>query len=439
MSLRGPHAPKRRAAAPAPVSLHAVTFAVALGLAAGCGEAGAVLQRTDPKPLAEPVLIRGLPVDGTVDRERAAALPVRWIELPRDPSTFDHSRLLGNGTLYRLELDEGAALVRIADVSKPELGSTRIPLVAPPGEAIRGEEGRYRVATSSPGLSIDRDGRGSVWWEEDGVEGRHIEFLIDGEVAEMAPPGPAEDDPDAPVRYRFDITPVDRELSLRLTTGGVNRPKGISRAYLGGRGFGVAIARLGTWQPEAFAELPAADIPHVDAVEHAPGVVTLTVGLVAGEGRAVQVTYDSRTRRWRDHRPLVEFPDAQGVEVGDVGAAGALVALILPWNGAADDPETELYWVRPGRPVRHLLERTRDLRTIPLTDGFIALFEDEFREDRDPSGLADMYVLRGQGEELSLYRFTRPGPCSASHFVSLGDGRFVATFCSQQAAEFTVP
>lgn len=82
--------------------------------------------------------------------------------------------------------------------------------MAPPGRAIRSEFGGYRIATSSPGLSIDREGRGSAWWEEDGPEGRLIEFRIEGSRATMVWPGPGLDDPDAPVAYRFDITPIDR-------------------------------------------------------------------------------------------------------------------------------------------------------------------------------------------------------------------------------------
>ena len=416
----------------------ALVVAAAVGV--GCGESGPPPPREiEPPPLQEAEVIRGLPLDGAVDRERATPLPVRSIALPRDPSTFDHSRLLGDGTFYRLELDAGATLVRFEDVTNPGLGSTRLPLVAPPGREIRSEYGQFRVATSSPGLSIDRDGRGSVWWEEDGPEGRHIEFRIDGDRAEMVSPGPGLDDPNAPVAHRFDITPVDRELSFRLTTGALKISQGTPRAHLGGRGFGIAVSRLGSWDTEAVAEFPAADIPHVDAMEHAPGVLTLTVGLIAGRGQAVQVTYDSHTRAWRDHRPLVTFPEAQGVEVADVGSAGVLVVLVLPWNGAIHDPETGLYWVRPGRPVRHLLQRTRDLRTVTLPDGFVALFEDEFRMDREPDDPADVYVLRARGDALALYRFQRPGRCGSSHFVGLGASRFVATFCSYQAVVFELP
>ena len=116
-----------------------------------------------------------------------------------------------------------------------------------------------------------------------------------------------------------------------------------------------------------------------------------------------------------------------------------ILVLVLPWNGAVHDPETGLYWVRPGRPVRHLLQRTRDLRTVMLPDGFVALFEDEFRMDREPDDPADVYVLRARGDELALYRFQRPGRCGSSHFVGLGASRFVATFCSYQAVVFELP
>jgi hypothetical protein len=55
----------------------------------------------------------------------------------------------------------------------------------------------------------------------------------------------------------------------------------VPRAYLGGRGFWVAVARTGRWETEAFAELPTADLPHVHLTEPAPGVVTLTAGVLA--------------------------------------------------------------------------------------------------------------------------------------------------------------
>ena len=170
------------------IGLAPTALIVAAVLGVGCRESQPGSHAIEPPPLQEAVVIHGLPLDGTVDRASAAPLPVRSIALPRDPSTFDHSRLLGDGTLYRLELEDGATLVRFADVTNPELGSTRLPLVAPPGQTIRSEYGHFRIATSSPGLSIDRDGRGSVWWEEDGPEGRHIEFRIDGNRAEMVSP-----------------------------------------------------------------------------------------------------------------------------------------------------------------------------------------------------------------------------------------------------------
>ena len=54
---------------------------------------------------------------------------------------------------------------------------------------------------------------------------------------------------------------------------------------------------------------------------------------------------------------------------------GVLVVLGLPWNSTRQDPETGLYWVRPGKPVRHLLQRIRNLRTVTLPEGFVAMVE----------------------------------------------------------------
>ena len=401
-------------------------------LAAGCGERAPQSHGIEPPPVQQATHIHGVPLDGTVDRGTATLLSVTPVALPHDPSTFDHSFLLGNGTYYRLVIDNGVGLVRFGDITNPDSGSTSIPLQAPDP----GGYGSSRIETSSPGLSIDRNGRGSVWWEEDG---RHIEFRVDGDRVEVLAPGPNLDDPKAPVARRFDITPADREVSFRLSTGSVDVPKATPQAFLGGSGFGVGVSRLGEWRPEAYVEIGATDIPHVDVAELSPGVLRLTIGTIGRVGRAVQVTYDSHSRAWRDHRPLVEFPEAQGVEVGDVGSTGTLVQLTLPWNGAVHDPETGIYWVRPGKPVRHLLQRTRDLRTIELPDGFVAMFEDEFQEGRAPDGPGDMYVLRAKGEQLSLYRFPRPGPCGSSHFVKVGENRFVATFCSTQVMVFELP
>ena len=86
---------------------------MALILVAGCDEGGIRSAATELPAIQEAVVIHELPLDGTVDRAHAVLLP-RSIELPRDPSAFDHSRLLGDGTLNRLELEDGATLVRSA-------------------------------------------------------------------------------------------------------------------------------------------------------------------------------------------------------------------------------------------------------------------------------------------------------------------------------------
>jgi hypothetical protein len=213
----------------------------------------------------------------------------------------------------------------------------------------------------------------------------------------------------------------------------------VPTAFLGGRGFSLAVAPIGNEKAEAFLESPAVDLPHVDVAEPAPGLLTVTIGYITDRGHATQVTYDSKARRWQDHRPLVVFPEAQGVEVSDVGPAGVLVVLGLAWNGARHDPETGLYWVRRDRPVRHLLQRIRDLKTATLPDGFVALFEDEFKENQSADDPKDMLVLRAQGERLALYRFPRPGRCPSDQFAWLGENRFAATFCSAQLVVFEVP
>ena len=237
-------------------------------LGGGCSGSDLLWQRSDPPPLQKAVDVHGLPLDGTVDRARAESLAVTLIDFPRDSSDLEVTRLLGDGTFYRLERESGViSLVRFADVTHPELDVTRLPLVAPPGETIRSEFGHY--ATRNLGLTIDRDGRGAVWWEEDGPEGRQIEFRIDGNNAVMSPPSSRLDDPKAPIARRFDVTPEDREISFRLTSGAVDVPKGTPRANLG-RGWGVALARIGDWKNAAFAELSADDIPRVDAAEHPP-------------------------------------------------------------------------------------------------------------------------------------------------------------------------
>ena len=199
------------------------------------------------------------------------------------------------------------------------------------------------------------------------------------------------------------------------------------------------MARIGKEQTEAFVQLPAFDLPHLDAGEPLPGVLTLTLGYQTGRGYVGQVTYDSQARAWRDYRPLLEFPDAQTVEVADVGAAGVLAVLGLPWNIAEDDPETGLYWIRRGEPVRHLLQRIRELRAVALPDGFVALFSDEFTRDEASKNRSALFVLRAQRDRLALYRLPGDELCSPSHFVWLGENRFLATFCSNQALAFEVP
>ena len=400
-----------------------------------------------PPPVQEATLVERLALDGSVDRDAAAPLTsVRLIEIPKDETDTDSAQLLGDGTYYRLELDRlgktGAALIRFDDVGSGAPKQTRIPLVAPAGQQIRSDAEfglGLRVATNSEGVLMDRDRRGSVWWEEDGPRGRLIEFRIDGDQATMVPPGGPLDDPTAPVARRFNRTPA-REIPWRFTTGALDIAAGVPSAFLGGSGFSLAMTRIGTEATEAFLEAPAFDLPHVDVAEPSPGLLTVTIGYITTRrGYATQVTYDSKTKKWQDHRPLVVFPEAQGVEVADVGPAGALVVLGLPWNGAAHDPETGLYWVKRYQPVRHLLQRVRQLQTAMLPDGFVALFEDEARRDRSGDEPRDMLVLREQYGRLALYSFRNPGPCFASQFAWLGGNHFAATFCSEQLMLFDVP
>ena len=427
-------------------------FASALLMIAGCSPAtvkeslGLPSLGLEPTPVQKATFIQGLALDGSVQRDQAIPLKtVRLVDIPKDMTDTEAEQLLGDGTLYRLELDRlgknGATLVRFDDVAG-ELRQTRIPLVAPAGQQIRTDAQfglGLRVATSTPGVQMDRHQQGTVWWEEDGPNGRLIEFRIDGDRATMLPPGGPLDDPKAPVARRFNRNP-DREVPWRFTTGAVDAGPGLPSAYLGGSGFSIALARTGNERTEAFLESPAFDLPHIDVAEPAAGLLTVTVGYITSQrGYATQVTYDSSAKKWQDHRPLVEFPEAQGVEVADVGPNGALVVLGLPWNVTQLDPETGLYWVRRYQPVRHLLQRVRKLQTVTLPDGFIALFEDEASLDRPRDDARDMLVLRAQFGRLALYTFPNPGPCFSSHFAWLGENRFAATFCGDQLVLFEVP
>lgn len=414
----------------------------------GCSPAADVPEKVrglQPPPVQKPVLVQQLALDESVRRDDASPLAsVRLVELPQDETDTGASQLLGDGTLYRLELDRlrdrGAALVRFDDVAGVAPVATRIPLIAPAGQQMRTDSfyGGLRVASSTPGVLMDRSRRGSVWWEEDGLKGRLIEFRIDGNQATMVPPGAPLDDPNAPVARRFNRTP-GREVPYRFTTGSVDPGPDVPVASLGGRGFSLALAPIENERATAFVESPASDLPHVDVAEPAPGFLTVTIGYKTDRGFATQVTYDAKARRWQDHRPLVVFPEAQGVEVADVGPSGVLANLILPYNVEADDPETGLYWIRRDQPVRHLLQRIRGLHTATLPDGFVALFEDEFREGRSHDDLNDVWVLRVKGERPALHRFKRPGRAPPEHFAWLGGNRFAATFGNNKVVVFELP
>jgi hypothetical protein len=429
-------------------TVRSIPIVAILFVTVGCSSVSekSLPQQLQPPPVQEAVTIERVPLDGSVNREDASSLTsVQYLTIPQDQTDTEAGQLLGDGTLYRLELDrfgrEGAALVRFDHVANEGSVATRIPLIAPAGQQIRTEAGAgLRVATSSPGVQMDRNRHGTVWWEEDGPKGRLIEFRIDGDHATMVLPGASTDDPKAPIARRFNATP-DREVPFRFTTGAVDIGRDTPRAYLGGRGFGLGLSRIGIARTEAFLESPAYDLPHVDVAESAPGQITVTIGYITGSerGAATQVTYDANARSWKDHRPLAVFARAQTVEVADVAASGALVNLILPWNGDPQDPETGLYWIRPGQAVRHLLLRIRDLKAVTVDDGFVALFQDEFKEGVQPEDQNDMFVLRAREDRVTLQKFQRPGPSGAQHFVWLGGNRFVATFNSSQVVVFEVP
>jgi hypothetical protein len=409
----------------------------------GCSKVAETVRGLQPPPVQAAADVHRVPLDGSIRRADASPLAsVQLVDLPKDDTDTGAAHLLGDGTLYRLELDRlgahTASLIRFDNIAGT-LTTTRIPLVPPAGQHFLIDYGSMSVATGSPGVQMDRKRRGTVWWEEDGSKGRLIEFRIDGDRAEMVPPGKPLDDANAPVARRFNRTP-GREIPYRFLTGAVDVAGDIPRANLGGSGFPLAIASIDNGQIEATVESPAFDLPHVDVAETSPGSLRVTIGYITGDsGHATQVTYDRNARAWKDHRPLVNFAAAQGVEVGDVGAAGTLVNLILPWNGAAHDPETGLYWISGGRPVRHLLLRIRKLKTLTLPDGFLALFEDEFKDGESHGDPKDMLVLRGRGEELALHRFRRPGLSGADHLAWLGGARFAATFGNNQVVVFDVP
>ena len=387
---------------------------------------------------ADTVIVQGSALTRGLDRERAVGLStVRLVRLPENGDRV--SALLSNGTLYQLVLEREAVLLRYDLNSRSAPVPLRIPLIAPKGHEPRSEYGMLRVATGTAGLLMGVDRRGWAWWEEAGPAGRLIEFRIEGDSANMVPPSPALDDPRAPVRRRFNITP-SRELSFRILTGAFDLAPEVPRVRLGRGGFQIAVARAGVAKPEAVIEIAAVDIAQLDARETADGQLRLTIGFrPGGRGEVAQFTYDTRARRWLEARSLALFPQAQTMEVADVGESGVLAILGLPWNISDYDPETGLYWIRPGRPVAHLLTRVRKLHAIALPEGFVALFQNEFRGDEDASAAKDVYVLRGRGEALGLYRFLRPGPCSMAHLSWLGGDRFVASFCSDEVVFFEVP
>jgi hypothetical protein len=388
-----------------PVVTRWLPCALALFVTIGCssnsdGVPGALGNSgQQPPPVQQPTLIERLALDGSLQRENAAPLAsVRLIEIPQDATDTEAQQLLGDGTLYRLELDRlgstGAALVRFDDVAGAAPVATRIPLVAPAGQEIRTDKFSrgLRVATSTPGVLMDRNKRGSVWWEEDGPKGRLIEFRIDGDRAKMVPPGAPLDDPTAPVAHRFNLT-HGREVAYRFTTGAVNISAGVPRAFLGGRGFSLAVARIGNEQTEAFLESPAADIPHVDVAEPAPGLLAVTIGYVVdrGCGRRWHVTRQSETLA--DHRSS-SSRKLRASRCADVGPSGVLAVLGLPWNATGDDPED-----------RPLLDPSRPAGATPpaaystpadshAARRFVALFADEFKQAYRPTISARRAVLR---------------------------------------------
>jgi hypothetical protein len=348
------------------------------------------------------------------------------------------SALLPNGTLYQLVLDREPVVMRYDLEGRQAAVPGRIPLVAPKGQEPLSERGWLRVATGSAGLRMGVDQRGSAWWEEGGLSGRLIEFTIEGDRASMLPPTPNLDDPRGPVRRRFDITP-SRQLSFRFFTGAFDLAPQAPRARLGRGGFDIGIARTGA-SAEAVLSLAAVDLPRLDAWESPAGLLSLTVGFrPGGRGEVVQARYDSREHRWLEAGSLAVFPDAQTVEVADVGEDGVLAVLGMPWNIAEYDSETGLYWIPRDRPIAHLLTRVRDVHSVALREGFVALFEDEASRDRSDEAAKNVYALRAQRDALRLFRFSRPGPCGLKQVSPLGGDRFVALFCNDEVVFLEVP
>jgi HEAT repeat protein len=393
---------------------------------------------TDPDDL----LVQGLPLVGTIDKAKAMPLQeIRNIAVPKAIEPFDYTSLLNDGTLYRLEIGKEAVITRIDHIDGTAAAEPlRIPLTAPADRPLKISYGHVDRDVSSVGISIGNDHRGMAWWEEPYPSGRLIEFAIDGNTARMANETYIHDDPHAPAQLRVDITP-HRQLGYRFTAGDIHAGE-VPHAQIGGRGgFPIAISRRGQTGVEAIIDLPARDIPHLDASEPAPGILNLTLGYITTmRGYVARATWDTGTRKLST-QPLIIFPRAQTVEVADVGAAGVLAVLGLPPEFPEDSHEstdTGLYWIRTDNTILHLLRRVHQLHALALADGFVAVFEEEW-SGNGPIVPKDMLVLRAQGDRLGLFRFPRSGPCFLQNMVHRGGNQFLATFCSGDAVAFTVP
>jgi len=55
--------------------------------------------------MRQAVVVEGLPIEASVQRGRAPPLEMRLIALPTDKTDTEAAQCLGDGTLYRLELD----------------------------------------------------------------------------------------------------------------------------------------------------------------------------------------------------------------------------------------------------------------------------------------------------------------------------------------------
>src|SRR5262245_31545123 len=104
----------------------------------GCSSASDKLpgaRSLQPPPVQQAAIVENLPLDGSVSRERAALLTVQLVAIPVDETDTETYQLLGDGTLYQLQLDrlgdKGATLVRFDDAAVGNPVATRIPLVAP--------------------------------------------------------------------------------------------------------------------------------------------------------------------------------------------------------------------------------------------------------------------------------------------------------------------